>query len=423
MNNIWVALIGSIIQCVIYGFTISAVLQPKYKFSTLYVILILSAAVCATLFGNVSVYANPVVMASFLGFCFFFFYKDKWTTKALAYFFCMIALTLSDVLLTGVLVFVMGSDLQSIKENVDFARIYSIPTVAIMLLLYVFIWNKSFKKQTESAIYFVLFPLSQTYFIYALIQLSFLYVTDNIFNLLYLGILICIVADVGLYVAMRNMNKKLTLEKQVEVYEMQLQAQLAHYQELSLSQQELRNIKHDINNHLQTIDAMIGRGHIAESQNVINEVKAQLDEIEFRSFTKNNVIDALLLVKLRAAEACGCSLKITAQQFSSLKVKDIHLCTVLSNLLDNAIEACSAADNNPEIDLSIALNKDFLVIKVSNPISSPVAFSKNGKPESTKKDYAIHGIGLSNVEKIAEDYKGNVRYDISDDVFCVTVIL
>lgn len=51
---------------------------------------------------------------------------------------------------------------------------------------------------------------------------------------------------------------------------------------------------------------------------------------------------------------------------------------------------------------------------------------KTGLPESDKTDKGLHGFGLSNVEKSAKKYMGDIDIDIKandEKIFCLTVML
>ena len=83
---------------------------------------------------------------------------------------------------------------------------------------------------------------------------------------------------------------------------------------------------------------------------------------------------------------------------------------MLSNALDNAIEACRGAENGSDKNITVkcVLKNDTQVISISNP-------SRNTDPQlrTTKEDKELHGFGLNNIRKTVEGMGGTM--EISQD--------
>ncbi|MEZ3514546.1 MAG: ATP-binding protein [Lachnospiraceae bacterium] len=95
---------------------------------------------------------------------------------------------------------------------------------------------------------------------------------------------------------------------------------------------------------------------------------------------------------------------------SELTMPEEDLVTLLTNLLDNAIEACEKLDpSNMSIDRIIQFKMIWetgqLVLSIRNPVSSPVRI-KNNTIVTSKKDSIQYGIGLSNVDFVIKKYGG-----------------
>jgi sensor histidine kinase regulating citrate/malate metabolism len=98
----------------------------------------------------------------------------------------------------------------------------------------------------------------------------------------------------------------------------------------------------------------------------------------------------------------------------------IDIVSILSNLLDNAIEANRRIVTPSERMLSININEDQLdyVIVVTNAFiqeASPSRFLMDGF--TTKRDVKNHGLGLGIIHKLVDKYKGTVYIDIFNDKF------
>ena len=107
-------------------------------------------------------------------------------------------------------------------------------------------------------------------------------------------------------------------------------------------------------------------------------------------------------------------------------MKDIDLCTIYGNLLDNALEACVKMKRidrqaKPYIDVKTMRIKGVSVIDISNTYGTPV-IEEQGVLVTTKKDTEMHGIGLSNIKQLVNDYEGELHIQYDHKVFRVQII-
>ena len=101
-------------------------------------------------------------------------------------------------------------------------------------------------------------------------------------------------------------------------------------------------------------------------------------------------------------------------------IDDLHLCSVLSNLIDNALEACgniSDPEILPYIDVMCYEKAAFLIIKVINSKQNKILLSRGKRILSTKQDASKHGLGLTIVENITKMYNGELRLHHGDHEF------
>jgi sensor histidine kinase regulating citrate/malate metabolism len=86
----------------------------------------------------------------------------------------------------------------------------------------------------------------------------------------------------------------------------------------------------------------------------------------------------------------------------------MHLCSVFSNMLDNAIAACVKAQSRdkPLIRLSSIVDGDYLIVKTTNPSEKPNSKAAPGR-----------GYGLRILSELAERYGGNFQCHYREGVF------
>ena len=152
---------------------------------------------------------------------------------------------------------------------------------------------------------------------------------------------------------------------------------------------------------------------------------------EFSVHTGNAVTDVIINDRRKTAAALGIDFQCAFSYPGSDKYNAYDIGIILSNLLQNALEACAALpEATGYIRLSGRQKKKFFLIDVRNPFDGQIIFDKNtGLPVSTKENtgtkdpISMHGIGLSNVKREAEKYMGDVDIRTENNEFHVTVLL
>lgn len=230
----------------------------------------------------------------------------------------------------------------------------------------------------------------------------------------------CLVTNIGsLFLANYFVNsirhdmerKNLTLQK-------------AYYEELEQNQIQLRKFRHDMRNHLSVIRSFFDTGNTGEAAQYFDQLEIQM-EAHNRTFCKNSIVNAVLNAKynLAAEHGIDCFFHIDLQNL--LSIDDISLCSLFSNTLDNAIEACQKIPDPAlrHISLKARSTKDgWFSYEISNSKCNPVREQK-GKILSDKADSSSHGMGLSNVREIVEKYGGTFAVSHTESSFTVTVLI
>ena len=98
----------------------------------------------------------------------------------------------------------------------------------------------------------------------------------------------------------------------------------------------------------------------------------------------------------------------------TLTLTDVELSIVIGNLLDNAIEACRAAQGRKFIRLSIRMKGGMMYFYLLNAAGAKQ--KKVGSLFRTGKSGA-HGFGLHRAEAILKKHGGWVKYNSEDGAF------
>lgn len=201
----------------------------------------------------------------------------------------------------------------------------------------------------------------------------------------------------------------------------QLSAQKEYQESKITDDEELRRFRHDYRNHMTVMHLLLENGKVQEAQNYLESMSEGVYAIIHKMHTGNFVADALLNVKAVAAAKDG----VTVRCFGNIPadgIRDDDLCTVLGNLLDNAVEASRQVKPDKCVTVEARTQGQHFILSVSNPTAAAPRM-QNGVLQTTKADKKNHGYGLRNVSRTAKKYGGAVTTNHADGTFSVDVML
>lgn len=191
-------------------------------------------------------------------------------------------------------------------------------------------------------------------------------------------------------------NISLLMEKQVE-------QQVEHYKKINKLTDDLREFRHDYKNHMICLQSLLNNKQYDEALSYVKSITNQeiLDSNKF--FSGNQIADAILTDKNELAQKNNCKIIFDGSVSDEISVS--NLCTILSNALDNSIEACSKIDSDETqiIDVKCVASELIQIIRISNP-----NLDDNAVTETSKADRKNHGFGLSNIRRTVERMDGQM---------------
>ena len=172
-----------------------------------------------------------------------------------------------------------------------------------------------------------------------------------------------------------------------------------------------KSFRHDIRNHIEVIKKLLQNGRLEEAVRYMEDMDDMAEEMSFPISTNNPVVDILVGNKLGIAKRMGIDVGCFLLLPYPCGLRDIDICIVLSNALDNAIHACKSQDSGTEkyIRVSGRIQGDFLMMEIENSFHGKGVFKK--------------GTGLSNVKTVAEKYGGAMSIKTQENVFVLHVLL
>ena len=229
---------------------------------------------------------------------------------------------------------------------------------------------------------------------------------------------------VGIYVMFKTMSRTLrqSLDKERELQKLELEKQ--HYTDVCDAYEKLRIWKHDSLNRIHTLEYLVKNNGCNEIMDFIEKATGEVEELENLVSTGHPTVDAILSSEFSKAKRAGIRISPVIILPKTMPFDDMDLCSVISNLLDNAIECVQKFDGDKRyIDFEIRVQEESLVISVINPSDGMYKTDRNGRISTTKSDSESHGLGLKIVSGVVEKVKGVFEIIPYKDKFDATVIL
>ena len=161
---------------------------------------------------------------------------------------------------------------------------------------------------------------------------------------------------------------------------------------------------HDFRAHLNILNQLMKNQEYSAAEEYLEKITEQQTDRLFLVNTHHPILDALFNTKAAEATQKKISVDFEVNDLSNLPFDASDMVVLLSNLLDNAIEACQQYDKGDKaIHVMAVVQQDFF-ISVRNT-SEPVVII-NGSIPTTKPEPQLHGFGLANIRLILEKYSG-----------------
>lgn len=182
---------------------------------------------------------------------------------------------------------------------------------------------------------------------------------------------------------------------------------------------QMQEWRHDYRNHIQNMKNCLD-GDQGELEQYLDELADDLTQTDTSIQTGNVMADAVLNSKLSVAEQKSIQLNVKAHIPKGIEMTDVEMCSVLGNLLDNAIEACEKLPCDKRF-LRVYIDKFKGQFYLSVQNSSPSIQRDKGIFRTTKA--GTHGFGLFRIDRIAKKYGGYVNRQYEEGVFATELLL
>ena len=183
---------------------------------------------------------------------------------------------------------------------------------------------------------------------------------------------------------------------------------------------ESRTLRHDFRQHVRVLKALAGAGKTEE----LAEYLATLDDSSavLVRYCQNPTVDALASHYTAEAETQNARIDWTLELPEALNMRASDFCSILGNLVENAIQAVAKLPEEQRYIQVVArmLSDQMIGISVENPYLGRVRLRSDGLPAVRRRS---HGIGLHSVAATVKKYDGTMDLDVADGFFRVHILM
>lgn len=227
---------------------------------------------------------------------------------------------------------------------------------------------------------------------------------------------ICYITILAMVYLFRQWKNELEEDMHKEIFSKQLQDLESHIMEAERLYQDIRNLRHDMGNHLMTLKQLYEKGEYTAAQQYTDKLNSEMAKTVFDVNSGNPVTDVILSGRKKEMEEKGITFTCDFHYPMTETVDSFDVSIILNNALSNAIEAIEREGNgavkpqeSAHICLSSERRKNMFLIEVANSYKGNLEIDKvNGLPHTSKSGEG-HGFGLVAIRHAAHKYLGDME--------------
>lgn len=225
------------------------------------------------------------------------------------------------------------------------------------------------------------------------------------------------------YVIFLMIEKYTTVEEkqhEEEMIQREILYRNEYYQDMERYQGQIQDIRHDMKNRLTGLLAAAEQGSAELIKDRLQEVLGDIRLAEEIIYSANPVVNAILKVKSIKAKEKEIPMQVTTLLPQRVSVDIGDMGVLYGNLLDNAIEAAMAVEQEKRyVHVESKFQEGRLLLSIKN--SKPSGTSSY--QQTSKKDKIKHGRGIRSVRKVAEKYGGELLLKDQGEHFEAVLLL
>lgn len=214
-----------------------------------------------------------------------------------------------------------------------------------------------------------------------------------------------------------SLNRNARLQQENQFLSMQQQ----RYENLKTSIKEAQQARHDMRHHLNQLSVLADEGDLQKLRIYLTETTSRIAVLD-TGLCENRAADSVISYYCALAKQNSIPFITQLDLPAQIPVNEMDMCLVLSNLLENALEASlRISPSLRHIKLTAYLHgKNLLLIQVENAFDG-IINKKNDAFQSSKRIGS--GIGTQSIRHIAEKSGGASTFSYQDGIFYARIML
>jgi signal transduction histidine kinase len=428
MTSLFPDLLRSVITDVMLVLLLSTMATPKYKRKAVYIIattIILVANVSANCyFYLVKNYTDVFYVDLFMLLAIGIALKPLFTDKVMQW--CFSYITMMNI-------YIMVVFLSLMFCNIFPRPIYGIIYLRLILFsVTIFVFHKWVSKLYHKVLdYWHIFILPVFSLLACLLSFFFDGDIEKTLTGDYVSLLIVMFFGLSVYVSiihslktiteqytMREENQKMQAEREyLQLAAGNMSQRLELMEEVSAQNSRAAHDRRHFNNVLQEL---LEQGKTDEAAALLQSQNQMVQKIS-RIYCENSAVNAAVCHYAGLAEQAGVPTELELDIPRELTVDTLELSMVVSNLMENAIQACGKLTDGSNSYLRFTCRSvGRLLLEMENPCEENIVLDENGYPVTLEQG---HGIGIKSVITFAKKYDGELIYKIKNGVFRVRLLV
>lgn len=337
-----------------------------------------------------------------------------------------IMLAFVNIMVIQVISVLSKSPMEVLISGNDILRILVLCISKVTVILTFVIVERGFSKKHyfKKEEYIFGAVLYITFFIVAVLTVKIVGTVEMTFReqmIFFILTMLLLVINSFMFWLIRKMNYQNRCELENEVLKVQLEQQESQIHNTELLYQNTRKMRHDMKHYFTTYLQLLRDG---ETEVVIQEMQSILEtelEAENVFYMESRMVNAVINQKAALCKKNKISLEVQITGEFHWE-NESNIAILLSNLLDNAIEAEIQQENKREIRLKMFIYKEMINIIVENYILKSV-LGENPELKTTKKEKRGHGIGIESVKELVRREEGDLEIFEENNYFISHILI
>ncbi len=299
----------------------------------------------------------------------------------------------------------------------------------VLLFMVILVIRKKFGKKSSEVLtdtewlQFIFFPVFTIFTIVGMIVTSG-GIREQSQENVFLAVAFCLAGmNIAVFYWLDNVLKQEAKLRESRLFEIRVKNQTEMYRSISESFEKQRRMLHEYKNQIMCMESLLATKNYEELESYVTKVNGKLGTEMGYIKTNNVIVDAVLNCKYQEMLNKKILLVMKINDLSELNISDEDIVVILSNLLNNAIEACEKCSDKKVIKMKLMKENHSLIISVKNTYNGLLVIKDGEIQTSKKQEMDEHGIGIKNILDVIAKYEGSYVIQNDEKEFYFSMIM